>query len=742
MYRHTFLFRFAAICLLAMLCGGASQAQKKITIANFYLAENDLDAQQNYPKNDNNGDPCAIIKVQKNDKGFGFDVGTLGVVAVDANRTGETWVYVPQGIRHIKILHDTFGNSDEYDLPTNVEKGRVYIMEIVTEGAGMGKFIQEAEETGKYVEFFVTPANVSLQVGQDMVLLDQGHAEKFMGFGPFQWQATAPNYHNDAGTVTVDRKTDGNVRVRINLKPAFGFADLKAEGDMVGATVFIDGENVGQLPYKSKEMKSGKHKLRVAKKLYKTFEQDFVVEDAQTTTLTPVLQPNFAVTTLTVDADAEIWVNGQKKGVKKWSGPLEVGNYKVECRQERHATVSQNISITSNKDARTFTLNAPVPIYGGLRITSKPSQADVYVDGEKVGATPYYTTKLLIGNHNVELRREGYSTSSLVLNIKEGETIERNAELNNIAKLSVTTTPDNVNLRIDGKYVGHTPYSSEMAAGKHTLEMSKEGFYDKVVTISLDGSKSNYNFSLDKKTSTVTIRASKFFSLYVDGQYVSVKDDKVELPHGNHTFTAENYRHYKGEVTKYISGNTSSVYIMMTRDMIQPGAFYLDLMYKQGKCGGLGVNLGCYIHNVNIEGEFGMPFGVDDVVTTWRAQDAGSGNTQGVKLEFSPKMEYGGKVGYGIRMGKRVRVTPQVGARLYQIEAKSNDLSVNTYSLMGVGSLRLSLALCNGVAVTVAPEYAVSIVEGDTYKKVKDVSKDIKNWTNGFNIFAGLTLFL
>jgi hypothetical protein len=41
---------------------------------------------------------------------------------------------------------------------------------------------------------------------------------------------------------------------------------------------------------------------------------------------------------LKVDADAEIWVNNEKKGTRTWTGSLGKGSYKIECKQEGHET--------------------------------------------------------------------------------------------------------------------------------------------------------------------------------------------------------------------------------------------------------------------------------------------------------------------------------------------------------------------------------------------------------------------
>lgn len=725
-----------------MVFSAVMQAQK-ITITGFYLAQTDQDARVSYPVTDPDGDLCALIKVQKNIRGLGADVGMKGVSRIEDNHPGETWIYVPQGIRHIKLLHND-GNSDEYQIPVAVEKGNVYIMDISQSGGG-GRYIQEADETGKFVEFFVTPANATLEFDNDLVQIEQGHAEKFKEFGRYQWRASAPNYHTDAGYVTIDRSSSENQRVRINLKPAFGFLVLEAADNMKGALVFIDDVRSGTLPFKSNEVKSGRHTLRVALNMYKTYEQTITIEDGQTLTLKPELQPNFAETTLEVDADAEIWVNGQKKGVRKWSGPLEIGNYKVECRQANHETVSQNISISSNKESKTFTLNAPIPIYGGLRITSSPSQADVFIDGDKVGTTPFYSAKLLIGKHQVSIRKEGYGNAANEIEVTKGVTTDHEFKLTNIVEVVVTSTPDSARVFIDGTFRGHTPFRSDIGAGQHSVRVDKDGFYYQSRDVTLDGSNSTLHFTLAKNTSTVVVRTNPGNGwVTVDGKAGQRAPASYELSHGTHKFVATRWGHYRGEKSLRVDAGVSSVLVNMTRDMIQPNSFYVDLMYKHAsKLSGYGANLGFFAGNFNVEGSFYMPLKKDDHEFSWYPTGGASDNYYvPMTTNFKPKFEFGGKMGYGIKAGKRMRLTPQIGARYLMVSDDGSAKISGVGTLYGVGSLRISVALATGIALTVVPEYAMPITESDGFKFMKDYVEDMKKWNSGFNCFGGITFFL
>lgn len=119
---------FVILLVLSVTCNANAQ---NLSIKNFYLNENDLTANsRNTEVYDQNGDKCALIRIQTTTKGFIFDVGSAGIQKVDDNHTGEIWVYVPYGIKHIDIRHSAYGSLLGYNFPVSIVKGRTYILEL------------------------------------------------------------------------------------------------------------------------------------------------------------------------------------------------------------------------------------------------------------------------------------------------------------------------------------------------------------------------------------------------------------------------------------------------------------------------------------------------------------------------------------------------------------------------------------------------------------------------------------
>ncbi|MBQ4205665.1 MAG: PEGA domain-containing protein, partial [Bacteroidales bacterium] len=69
------------------------------------------------------------------------------------------------------------------------------------------------------------------------------------------------------------------------------------------------------------------------------------------------------------------------------------------------------------------------PSFGYITVNSVPAGADVYIDEQKLGITPYNLKKISLGSHAVELRKYGYVSTGEIVIIKAGE---NNKQLANV----------------------------------------------------------------------------------------------------------------------------------------------------------------------------------------------------------------------------------------------------------------------------------------------------------------------
>lgn len=407
---HTLLLLFL-IFLPNLLCA------QNISVASFQLLETDLTANTHgFMERDQNGEVAALIKIVTTEKGFVFDGGMVGITKVK-QEVGEVWVYVPHGIKKITLRHEQLGVLRDYFFPVPIQKARTYEMVLTT---GKVETVVTHSVNKQYVMFSVQPVNAVVELnGVPLEMDSEGFAEKLMPYGTYQYRVSCTDYHTDAGQVVVSEQ--GKADVKVALRPNFGWVNFSGANQYHGANVYVDNECIGQLPLKSGAIKSGDHKVRVVKALYKPYEGQVTVTDDKVTPFEVELMPNFAEVTLKTASENEIWIDGKLKGQGQWNGTLELGDYVVEVKRASHRTASQVLHVTEIL-AQTIQLPSPTPIYGALDITSTPSRAAVYIDDVKVGETPLIKDKVLVGLHIVTIKKDGYKKSVKTVDVKENAT--------------------------------------------------------------------------------------------------------------------------------------------------------------------------------------------------------------------------------------------------------------------------------------------------------------------------------
>ena len=174
--------------LLLLLFIGFSLAlnAQSISVKSFKLLDNDLTAITHGTEvKDQNGQTCALIKVETVETGFTFDFGLMAPIKTEQH-PGEIWVYVPFGVKRVTIQHSQLGVLRDYAFPMSVEKGRAYLMKLTT---GKVMTVVEEEVKEQYLTFQITPANAKLEVdGQLWEVGADGSSTKFVGFGTYNYR--------------------------------------------------------------------------------------------------------------------------------------------------------------------------------------------------------------------------------------------------------------------------------------------------------------------------------------------------------------------------------------------------------------------------------------------------------------------------------------------------------------------------------------------------------------------------
>ena len=332
------------LSLVLLFAAISSAIAQKLTVESFKLASSDLTA-QTQPRKDLNDKNCALIKVGLGLQGVQFEGSIMGNVE---NKTGEYWVYMPQGNRMLKVKHANYApvmvTFADYGVE-KVESNRTYELTITASGNVVGP----VDAGGNFYALTVSPK------------------------------------------------------------------DAKVSIDGVLQSSSLDGEYSAMLPY-------GSHTYKVEAGGYISKSGSFTISNSDMTPINVSLVSAMATVSVTCLTPAvSLYVDKKSVGMIPWTGSLKEGMHLIEAMKEGYRSQQRTINL-SQQQKLDVAFSELAAIQGNLSVNYKPFGADVYIDGNKVGQSPRVFNGLLVGNHKVEIKKDGYGTESKQVNILEGQT--------------------------------------------------------------------------------------------------------------------------------------------------------------------------------------------------------------------------------------------------------------------------------------------------------------------------------
>ena len=405
------------------------------------------------------------------------------------------------------------------------------------------------------------------------------------------------------------------------------------------AVVLIDDKHYGLTDGAMREvLDSGTHTYTVSAAGYHSKSGTFTVA-GEKVTKNITLTADSATVTLSVADNAEIWVNGVKKGTSNWSGTLNSGAYIFEAKKAGHKTTTTSKHITSDNPRQSYVLSTPVPIYGSMMVDGSPINAYVILDDKGVGQMPLKLNNVLIGNHTLKISKAGYKDYTQTITISEGKTTTVNATLEKyITTVSQTTTnvPSDESIAIvvnsnvagadvyiDGEYKGRTnKYNSltimDVLIGEHKLKVVYNGVANEQ---KIKVNRENISFSLYVDTAAsrpqfvIFVVEPQDAVVLIEGRQYALKEGAMSLMLKggtyHYTITADGYHSQSG--TFIVGGSKIEKHITLqpkTTDVVPTpsysGCYKVGDYYNEnGKKG--------VVFYVDYTGEHGKIVSLDDL---------------------------------------------------------------------------------------------------------------------------------
>ena len=338
------------VIILCLLAAAFDVCGQELTVKRMEVAPMDLSA-STQPRNDRNGNACALVKVQLATAGASFEGNVIG----DAEfKKGEYWVYMSEGSYMLNVKHASFlplfVNFRDYDIK-RVEGKVTYVLTLLMPQSGPVPI----DDGMRYLALSVVPANSYVEIdGLEQQLDGDGTAMIRLSQGSHSYRVKATGYAEETGTVQIG-----------------------------------------------------------ADKVTKEIRLQSVLAQVRVSCPTP---------------GAQIYVNDQLRGTSPWNGTLSAGNYLFEARLSgyRSGRMSETLAERAN---RQIEIPALVAITGNLDVSYKPMNAEVWLDGKKLGTSPDVFRNIIIGTHEVELRKDGYQSEKKTVTVSEGQTVSLTGSL-------------------------------------------------------------------------------------------------------------------------------------------------------------------------------------------------------------------------------------------------------------------------------------------------------------------------
>ena len=110
---------------------------------------------------------------------------------------------------------------------------------------------------------------------------------------------------------------------------------------------------------------------------------------------------------------------------------------------------------------------------GGLEVDVFPADAAVYLDGMFRGYAPLEIKTVPIGEHRLEIKKEGYLNWEDTIIIEPLRTRKIDEALKRLCILTLNSVPAGATVFIDDEYIGKTPCSQTLPEGYYKLKLRK-----------------------------------------------------------------------------------------------------------------------------------------------------------------------------------------------------------------------------------------------------------------------------
>lgn len=186
-----------------------------------------------------------------------------------------------------------------------------------------------------------------------------------------------------------------------------------------------------------------------------------------------VAVPTYTLSIKGLPAKNAVYIGGKKVSENKDTvqQTLRRGTYTVEVEALGRERYSTSIDLSTDRELTPRMISLIIP----YMLETNPTGAGVKIDGMEVGLSPV-KKELSIGQHRIEIKKEGYETLTFTSNVSEQNSYEMKELKLALFGITVISNPSGAQIFLNDLPQGLAPSTIQVRPGsKYTVELQWEG---------------------------------------------------------------------------------------------------------------------------------------------------------------------------------------------------------------------------------------------------------------------------
>lgn len=288
---------------------------------------------------------------------------------------------------------------------------------------------------------------------------------------------SATGYQTWSQQVTGNPSAGQTIQIFASLTPVQQYGNIYVSSSPSGATAILDnGQDSLVTSGTFYNVAPGWHNVQVSMPGYQVYSNNNVQVTSGGTTnvyasLVPVVQSG-SLSISSTPKGAGLYIDNVYRGeTNQIVGGLYAGPHTVVLKLTGYQTFTNTYSVNAGQTTYASVTMVPLqnPSTGDLQVTSSPSGAAVYLNGNYQGVTtstggPLDITDLTVATYTVVLKKSGYQDYTTTVKIVAGQTAQVAATLqasgtppSGTASAEIQSTPQGADVYINNIYKGVTP---------------------------------------------------------------------------------------------------------------------------------------------------------------------------------------------------------------------------------------------------------------------------------------------